>query len=170
MVTPAPTAAASYYKIGDYVTFAWNYTSLLATPKAIDVVASCADNHQTYTLTMNMTVSNATQAVTWDTAAYQSDHPAAPLAQDVYTLIIYDAASAITAAAQAGYLAPQSQFTFGMYTPQPYSDSPTSGYNCAICSGALSTSERQALGLMLVMGTITTLSFTWFLGGVNIIW
>ena len=170
MITPAPTASASYYKIGDYVTFAWNYTSLLASPSAVDIVASCSGNQQTYTIQMNQTISNATQAVTWDTAAYQTDNPALPLAQDFYTLIIYDAASAVTAFPQAGYLAPQSQFTFGMYTKEPYSDSPTSGTMCPTCSGALSSSERQALGLMLVMGTITTLSFTCFLGGVNIIW
>jgi hypothetical protein len=169
MLIPAATLGPQYYKIGDYVTFGWNYTSLLATPTAVDIVASCAGNHQTYTLAMNQTVTNATQGVVWDTAAYQSSHPSVPLAQEVYTLIIYDAASAITAVPRAGYLAPQAQYTFGMYTPEPYQNS-TDGYMCATCSGALSDMERKALGFMFTMGLITVMSFTWFIGGFDIIW
>src|SRR5579862_8109686 len=46
MITPSALAAPSYYKIGDFVTFAWNYTSLSVTPSAIDVVASCQRNEQ----------------------------------------------------------------------------------------------------------------------------
>lgn len=38
-------------------------------------------------------------------------------------------------------------------------------FKCATCSAALSAHERQALGLVLGMSTITMLSFTWFAGG-----
>ena len=71
MLTPSALAAPSYYKIGDFVTFAWNYTSLSVTPSAIDIVASCQRNDQIYTIATNQSL-NGTQAVTWDTGAYQS--------------------------------------------------------------------------------------------------
>ncbi|KAI9786150.1 MAG: hypothetical protein M1839_007560 [Geoglossum umbratile] len=71
MLTPSALAAPSYYKIGDFVTFAWNYTSLVVTPSAIDVVASCQRNDQVYTIAANQSL-NGTQGVTWDTGAYQS--------------------------------------------------------------------------------------------------
>jgi hypothetical protein len=71
MLTPSALAAPSYYKIGDFVTFGWNYTSLSVTPSAIDIVASCQRNDQVYTIAMNQSL-NGTQAVTWDTGAYQS--------------------------------------------------------------------------------------------------
>lgn len=118
MVTPAAIAAASYYKIGDYVTFAWNYTSLSVTPSAIDILASCSLNQQTYTLALNQSVQQ-TGAVTWDTGAYQAS-ATVPLLTASYTLIIYDASEDTTTVPSAGYLAVQDQFQFGMYSPQPY--------------------------------------------------
>lgn len=169
MLTPAAISGAQYYKIGDFITFGWNYTSLLATPTAIDILASCSANKQVYTLAVNQTVSNATQAITWDTNAYETGNPTVPLLTETYTLIIYDAASSISAPAQAGYLAPFSQFTFGMYFPQPYSDV-GNGFQCVTCSGALSDMERKALGFMLSMCAITILTATWFVGGLDIIW
>ena len=40
-------------------------------------------------------------------------------------------------------------------------------YSCATCkvNGALSSLERQALSVILAMGAITVLSFTWFASG-----
>ena len=118
MVTPAAIAPAVYYKIGDYVTFAWNYTSLSVTPSAIDVMASCSVNNQLYTISLNQSV-QPTGAVTWDTGEYQST-ATIPLLTETYTLVIYDANQDVSATPQAGYLAVQDQWTFGMYTPQPY--------------------------------------------------
>jgi len=163
MVTPAPLGGAQYYKIGEFVTFAWNYTSLSVTPTAIDILASCSVASQTYTLAMNQTV-DATGAVTWDTGKYQKT-ATAPLLMATYTLIIYDAddPAGITETPRPGYLGVYDQFTFGMYTPQPYT--PLNEFKCATCSGALSDMERQALGFMFGMGAITILSFTWFAGG-----
>ncbi|KAI9719816.1 MAG: hypothetical protein M1812_003305 [Candelaria pacifica] len=165
MVTPPASLAAvnQYYKVGDFVTFAWNYTSLSVSPKAIDIVATCSSNQHTYTLAMNQSVGE-TNAVTWDTGAYQKT-ATIPLLTESYTLIIYDAAKDVSATAQAGYLG-QAQFPFAMYTPQPYT--PLSDYTCATCSGALSDMERQALKFMFGMGIITVLSFTWFVGGLGV--
>lgn len=169
MLTPAATIGEQYYKIGDFVTFGWNYTSLLATPTAIDILASCSANKQIYTIAVNQSISNSTQGVTWDTSSYQADNPSAPLLTEMYTLIIYDAASSISDPAQPGYLAAFNQFTFGMYTPQPYQGL-DQGYVCATCSGGLSEMERNAIGFMLCMCAITVLSFSWFVGGIDIIW
>ena len=118
MVTPAAIAPSQYYKIGDYVTFAWNYTSLSVTPSGIDVLASCSLNQQLYTIALNQSV-GPTGAVTWDTGEYQAT-ATVPLLTETYTLVIYDAAQDITTIPQAGYLAVQDQFQFGMYSPQPY--------------------------------------------------
>lgn len=169
MLTPAPISGAQYYKIGDHVTFAWNYTSLLGTPASINVVATCSANNQLYTLAANQTITNGTQAVVWDTNAYQSENPTVQLVMETYTLIIYDAAGSISAPARAGYLAPYNQFTFGMYKPQPYQDL-NDGFQCATCSGALSEMERRALGFMLGMSALTVLSFTWFVRGIDVDW
>lgn len=117
MVTPAPIAAAQYYKIGDHITFAWNYTSLSVTPSYIDVIASCSSNSEAYTITANMSVA-PTGAVTWDTSLDATG--VAPLLTDRYTLVIYDAEKGISATPSAGYLSTYQQFQFGMYIPQAY--------------------------------------------------
>ena len=115
MVTPNIIFGAQYYKVGDFLTFAWNYTSLSVTPSGVDVLASCATNSQMYTLAMNQSV-EATGSVTWDTGASQT----VPFLTGTYTLIIHDAAKDVTASPQAGLLGTFSQFTFGMYIPQAY--------------------------------------------------
>jgi hypothetical protein len=161
-------SGAQYYKIGDFVTFAWNYTSLLATPTAINIMATCTENNQLYTLALNQTIGNSTGAVTWDTGSYQATAASAPLLTETYTLIIYDAASSISATAQAGYLAVYDQYTFGMYSPQAYT--PLADYTCATCSAAFSDMERRAIGMVVGMSVLTVLSFTWFVGGTGVIW
>jgi hypothetical protein len=118
MITPNPILGATYYKIGDWVTFVWNYTSLSVTPSAINVVASCSVNHQTYTIAANQSV-QPTGEVLWDTSAYQANSRNQLLTNE-YTLIVYDAASQITAMPRPGYLGIYNQFVFGMYQPEPY--------------------------------------------------
>jgi hypothetical protein len=169
MLEPAVTAGAQYYKIGDFVTFAWNYTSLQVTPTAVNIMATCTANQVLYTISANATLpANATQAVTWDTGSYQSSALANPLLTETYTLVIYDAASSISAAAQAGYLAPYEQYTFGMYVPQAYT--PLGEFVCVTCSGALSQMERRALGAVVAGAVGTVMGFTWFVGGTGVIW
>lgn len=168
MLTPAVTAGSQFYKIGDYVTFVFNMTSVLATPTALDVMATCTVNSQLYPIAMNMTVHNATAAVTWDTSAYQQTAASNPLLTEIYTLIIYDADSSVSATAEPGYLAAFDQYAFGMYVPQSYT--PLSDYVCATCSGAMGDMEKRALGMVFAMGIITVLSFTWFVTGLGIIW
>ncbi|EMR84502.1 hypothetical protein BcDW1_6837 [Botrytis cinerea BcDW1] len=167
ILTPAATSTA-YFKIGEYITFAWNYTSLQATPTAVNIMATCTANAQLYTIATNQTVTASTQAVTWDTSGYQSTAVGNPLLTETYTLIIYDAESSISATSQPGYLSVYDTYAFGMYSPQPYT--PLSDWVCATCSGALSDMERKALKLMFGMGLVTVLSFTWFVTGLGVIW
>jgi len=49
---------------------------------------------------------------------------------------------------------------------QPYT--PLNEFRCATCSGALSIHERQALGVLMVTGVVTFLSFTWFANGFGV--
>ena len=161
MVTPNIMSGAQYYKIADYVTFAWNFTSLSVTPTALDIMASCTTNSALYTIAVNQTVHGATNAVTWDTGAYQST-ATIPLLVATYTLYIYDADSSISASPAAGYLGVFDQFTFGMYTPQPYT--PMADFVCATCNSANSAMDRHTWKFLLGMVAVTVMSFGWFAG------
>lgn len=121
MLTPAVTAATTYYKVGDMVTFGWNYTSLSVPPAHIDVYVTCTANSATYTIANNATYKPTGKAV-WNTS--EDATGAHPLLTEKYTLIIHDADKEVTAVASAGYLGngKADEFSFGMYTPQPYVD------------------------------------------------
>ncbi|CAF9925913.1 MAG: hypothetical protein ALECFALPRED_003249 [Alectoria fallacina] len=161
MITPSALAQTTYYKIGDYVSFAWNYTSLSITPSKVDVLVSCSANSATYTLQNNASFEK-TGSVVWDTSPDITG--TAPLLTETYTLVIYDAQEAITEVASAGKLGVSDDFTFGMYIPQMYT--PLADWTCAVCSAALSDTERQALKFMFGMCIVTVLSFTWFVSGI----
>ncbi|KAJ0297055.1 hypothetical protein COL5a_010770 [Colletotrichum fioriniae] len=163
MITPAATAQSiNLYKIGDYVTWGWNYTNLQASPTAIDVLVSCSSMAQTWTLTQNMTFAQPA-SFTWDSSVQATD-PSAPLRNDEYTLVIYDAESSVSATAQPGYLGVYSSFKFGMYKAQEYK--PLNEWNCATCSAA-SGLDSKALGMAVGMSILTVASFTWFVAGVG---
>jgi hypothetical protein len=159
MITPN-ALSTQYYKIDDFVTFVWNYTSLSATPSKIDVLASCATNNQMYTISSNVSVEE-TQSIIWDTGAFQSS-ATVPLLTETYTLIIHDAAKDISATPQAGYLGVVNQFTFGMYTPQPYT--PLNEFKCVTCNDAMTVVEKQTLLALVGMASLATISFGWFTG------
>ena len=166
MVTPAATAGSALYKIGDQVTWGWNYTDLQGKPTAIDVLVSCSKASATWTLTQNMTFATK-GSYTWDTDAYQHTAIESPLLTEEYTLVIYDAESSISATAEPGYLAPFTGFTFGLYTPRPYT--PLGEWKCATCSAGVSDMERRGLGVVLAMSLVTVLSFTWFVTGLGVL-
>ncbi|KAI9886894.1 MAG: hypothetical protein M1823_001263 [Watsoniomyces obsoletus] len=117
MITPAPIAGRQYYKIGDNVTFAWNYTSLSVTPSAIDILASCSLNQATYTIASNQSVQSA-QSLVWDTRKEKTG--SAPLPMATYTLLVYDAAQGPSATPSSGYLSSSNNFQFYMYNPREY--------------------------------------------------
>lgn len=163
IISPAVTAGSQYYKVGDTVTFEWNYTSLSNTPSAVDVFATCSLNQATYTITSNMTV-EATGRVLWDTGDQNEYTAGFPVA--TYTLYIHDAARDPTQVASAGDLAAYNQLRFGVYTGQPYT--PLNEFKCSTCSAALSMYERQALGVLGVTVALTVVSFTVFAGNAGL--
>lgn len=156
MVTPGALAGSQFYKVGDYVTFAWNYTSLSQTPSAIDILATCTANQATYTIAVNQ--SAAQTSVVWDTKNTPSGQ--VPFLTEKYTLLIYDAESSVSAAPRAGYLGVFNTFQFGMYTPQPYV--PFSEFECANCNGALSHFEKMTLKALLFTTGTTIGSLVYF--------
>ncbi|KAH6661354.1 hypothetical protein BKA67DRAFT_82836 [Truncatella angustata] len=162
MITPATTASTPLYRIGETITWAWNYTSLQGTPTAVDVLVSCSVATETWTLTQNMTF-EPTGTYIWDTNSYAQTAVASPLLTEQYTLIIYDADSQISATAEPGYLSVYKGFTFGMYTARPYKD--LGEWKCVTCSAANSNLDNQALRFAVGMATITVLTFTWFVAG-----
>lgn len=168
MQTPAISLGQQYFKIGDHVTFGWNYTSLESTPTAVNVMATCTANKQLYTIEMNQTVANNTGLVVWDTGSYQATAVQNPLLTQTYTLIIFDSDSSLSATAQPGYLAVYKQYTFGMYSPQPYT--PLGDFKCVTCSGGLSDLKRNALGMAFCMCIITLLSFSCFTKRLGLTW
>ncbi|KAL4983262.1 hypothetical protein BDW68DRAFT_38474 [Aspergillus falconensis] len=163
MLTP-DSASTTYFKIGDILTFVWNYTSLSITPTAVNVVASCSLNSATYTISSNMSVEQ-TQTVTWDTGKFQAN-ATAPLLTATYTMIVYDESKDIDDTASAGELSSQNRYYFGMYTPEPYTDLPN--FVCATCNGALSATGLLGLKMAMGMGLITIASFTWFAGSFGV--
>ena len=116
MISPA-AATTTYFKIGTNVTLAWNYTSLLAPPSAIDVVVYRSES--TYTLTQNASVA-ATPTFVWDTNQYENKENA--LQNAYYTLAVFEAKEGFTAPAQPGHLSPNGGIPaqFGLYIPQKY--------------------------------------------------
>ncbi|KAI9797270.1 MAG: hypothetical protein M1833_005566 [Piccolia ochrophora] len=166
MITPAPISGSQYYKIGDYVTFKWNYTSVSRFPSKVDVLVSCSKNQGTYTIAANQSAEK-TGDVTWDTRKFQTGE--APLLEATYTLIVHDAAEAITAQPRAGFLGMSNQFTFGMYEKSDYVDK--EHWKCSSClkSDAAANIERRALMGVMTMAVVTAMTFTWFVVGVGVV-
>ncbi|KAJ5632356.1 hypothetical protein N7490_008695 [Penicillium lividum] len=159
MLTPDSTTT-TYYKIGQNITFVWNYTSVSVSPTAVDVVASCSLNSATYTVTKNMSM-EATGTAIWDTGDYEKT-ATIPLLTASYTLYVYDSDKSLSDTASAGYLDSDSGYAFGMYYTQ--SSTPLSGFFCVTCNGALSDTHRQGLKFVVGMALLTVFSFTWFAG------
>ncbi|KAH7127696.1 hypothetical protein EDB81DRAFT_809881 [Dactylonectria macrodidyma] len=165
MQTPVTTAQATpLYKIGDYVTFGWNYTSLQGTPSAVDVLVSCSAASETWTLTTNMTFKTKAEFV-WDTEA-EATNADSPLPVNLYTLIIKDSDTSITDTADAGYLAVYSGLQFGLYTGRPYT--PLSDWQCVGCNAAPPSIDRHAITMAVTVSVITIASFTWFVTGLGL--
>lgn len=156
------------YKIGDNVTFGWNYTDLLGTPKAIDVMISRASSTHMWTLTANMSFESA-GAYEWDTndQASNNDDDDSGLSIDLYTLVIKDSESQVTDVPNPGYLGVYSGLTFGLYTGQPYT--PYAKWECpGTCSAGVANIARNVVVMALSMSLVTLLSFTWFVTGLNL--
>ncbi|KAL7918532.1 hypothetical protein ACQKWADRAFT_237345 [Trichoderma austrokoningii] len=155
---------AALYRIGDYITWGWNYTNLLGSPTAIDVLIGCSAVSETWTLTANMTYKPSV-AYTWNSSVQATD-VAQPLSNNMYTLIIKDSDAAVTQIPDPGYLGTFNTYTFGLYTSQPYVN--YDQWTCDACNAALAKFDHHVLGFAVTMGLVTVLSFTWFVSGVDL--
>ena len=165
MLTPDTTAVATaLYKIGDYVTLGWNYTSVKADPTAVDVLISCSVASETWTLTANMTYETEVSFV-WDTKD-QANAVESPLLTEMYTLIIKDSDAEVSERPEPGYLGSVQDFTFGLYRPLEYT--PLSEWECTACNAAAGGQDAQVVKLAIVMTFITICSFTWFVTGLGL--
>lgn len=165
MITPDTTqVATALYKIGDNIELAWNYTSLQATPTAVDVLVSCSAASETWTLTANMTFETEVNYI-WESKD-DADNVDKPLLTEMYTLIIKDSDAEVTERPSAGYLGAFSGFKFGLYRPQAYT--PLSEWQCDTCNGGMGAFDSQALKLAITMAFITVCSFTWFVTGLGL--
>jgi hypothetical protein len=124
---------------------------------------TAAKINQYYTIMANESFSPQAN-VTWDTGDFQT--ATVPLLTESYTLMVYDTDQGVSAFPAAGHLGSSSQYTFGMYLPKNYT--PLSEFTCATCNGAMSRTNRQALGFLIGMVTVTVLSFTWFASGFGV--
>ncbi|KAG6873350.1 hypothetical protein C0995_000210 [Termitomyces sp. Mi166 len=120
-VVQPPASLTSYYKIApsNLVTFAWNFSYVLATPTHLTVHAVC-DNGNTYPVgPTNGVIDGTATSVVWDLYGYQQNNPNTPLAQATYTLNIWDDRGQ-GAGRAPGFLQPYSGLKFAMYTPEAY--------------------------------------------------
>ncbi|PHH52267.1 hypothetical protein CFIMG_003348RA [Ceratocystis fimbriata CBS 114723] len=161
MISPQTAAFKPLYKAGDFFTWEWNYTNIRATPTAIDLILSCSSITQSWTLTSNMTFATPATFV-WDSSK-QANDAQQPLVPNNYTLIIKDSEDSVTAAAEAGYLAVQSTFTFGVYTPAPYT--PLADWECTTCIVGAASRPSDMVLPMVISSLLTTFGFMWFLNG-----
>ncbi|GAA5834283.1 hypothetical protein JCM11251_000592 [Rhodosporidiobolus azoricus] len=136
-LTPAATAAASYYKIApsNAITFGWNYTSLYVTPTSLTFEARCSANGNTYTLG---SVAGGETSIVWDPYEAQQSPNYPPLAQASYTLRVYDERGADATAEAGRFNGANSIVMFAMYSPADYTPL-AAGWSCPGCSSAATT-------------------------------
>lgn len=153
------------FRIGTNVTLGWNYTGLLATPTAVDVILTQTTAHARWTLTANMTFTSAVNYV-WDTTVQGSDK-SAPLLESDYQLIVKDSDVALDQQPKPGYLRADQIFKLMLYRAQPYVSLPD--YPCSGCSSAASSMYGGAAGLALTMTVLGVTTFTMFVTSAGIV-
>lgn len=139
-------------------------------PKSLTVIASCADNGNTYPVgptggNQNVFDGNTTE-VAWCPYEWAQVPGQPAFAAASYTLNIWDERGPGTMR-QGGWLQPYAGYKFGMYIPQAYtplagesaralrllSSSLTSDWTCATCSSATRLLDQPA-GLSIMMSFI----------------
>jgi hypothetical protein len=165
MLTPNTVQVASaLYKVGDNIELAWNYTNVLVTPTAIDVLVSCSAASETWTLTANMTFETEVNFI-WETED-DADNADKPLLTEMYTLIVKDVDAEVTERPSSGYLGAYSGFVFGLYHPIAYT--PLADWECTVCNAGPGGFDSQALKMAVTMALITFCGFTWFVAGLGL--
>ncbi|KAF5325016.1 hypothetical protein D9619_009570 [Psilocybe cf. subviscida] len=131
----SPGADPALYKIarGSPVTFGWKFSDVIATPTHLTIAAIAGGRTYavggTRALPDNLifgsaagepgVVDGTATQIVWDLDAYQNANPNAPLLQTMYTLSIWDDRGP-QPTFRPGYLLPNAQLKFSLYTPQAY--------------------------------------------------
>lgn len=123
---PAQTGDQSYYKIasGNLVTFGWNFTYVLQTPKTLLISAFCSENANTYDLAGPTGIPGSATEFVWDIWDYYTNAPKRqlpPLVQASYRLTIRD--PEVTGSGP-GLMGENSKLEFALYNPQAYTPLP----------------------------------------------
>ncbi|GAA6004689.1 hypothetical protein JCM11491_002196 [Sporobolomyces phaffii] len=162
-LTPAQTAAASYYKIasGNPITFGWNYTSLYVTPSSLTFEARCTANGFTYPIT---TIAAAETSLVWDPWQYAQSANALPFAQASYTLRVYDERGPDATAEAGRFNGNNAIINFALYSPQAYTPL-AAGWTCAGCSFA---SLSKTISHPLVIALPVTIALV-LIGGAGVL-
>ncbi|EIW87237.1 hypothetical protein CONPUDRAFT_79383 [Coniophora puteana RWD-64-598 SS2] len=139
VITQPPQQSTSYYKVApsQTITFGWNFTDLYVTPTSLTISAVCSDGNTYPVGPTNGIIPGDATSVEWYPYGYQQSNMAAPFAQATYTLHIWGDQGP-SAVAAPGYLTPNSDVQFALYTPEPYTPL-TSGWQCPGCSGSMAT-------------------------------
>ncbi|GAA6019092.1 hypothetical protein JCM10207_006540 [Rhodosporidiobolus poonsookiae] len=155
-LTPAATAAASYYKIAESnaITFGWNYTSLYVTPSMLTFEARCSANGYTYPVGPTTGIPGTETSLVWDPWAYAQSPNALPFAQASYTLRVYDERGADATAEAGRFNGNNAILTFAMYSPAAYTPL-AQGWTCAGCSSAASLLSAYAAHPLVVALPVT---------------
>jgi hypothetical protein len=126
---PLPTVT-SYYKIAqdNLITFGWNFSYVLATPTHLTVSAACSGGNTYPVGPTDGVIDGTATEVVWDIYSYQVNNRGTPLPQAVCNLMICDERG-YGAARRGGYLSPNQNLQFALYTPQAYTPL-ASGESC----------------------------------------
>ncbi|KAG2050380.1 hypothetical protein BDR06DRAFT_984037 [Suillus hirtellus] len=154
-----PIQSYSYYKIApsEYVAFGWNFSSIIVTPTALTVAA--VTNGNTYPIgPTDGVIYGTAQSMVWYPYGYQTTNPSLSLVQASYTLHI-GAQGGPSAFPTPGYLEPNSELVFAMYTPQAYTP---------LSSGALPQFKMNSalpgvvtMNIIMLLSGFTTLCRVW---------
>ncbi|EIW87247.1 hypothetical protein CONPUDRAFT_116431 [Coniophora puteana RWD-64-598 SS2] len=158
-ITQPPAQSTSYYKLAanNTITFGWNFTNLYVTPSSLTISAVCGDGNTYPVGPSDGIIPGTATSVEWVPYDYQLANPAVPFAVSTYTLEIWGDGGP-SAVASAGYLAPNSDLQFAIYTPQPYTPL-NDGWQCTGCSGSLESyvADPAMIGVTVTL-LITVLS------------
>ncbi|KAL0056905.1 hypothetical protein AAF712_016481, partial [Marasmius tenuissimus] len=119
--TQPPEMSTSFYKIAQNqpLTFAWNASGILAVPTSLTVKAVGANGFTYPVGPSDGSIPGDATSVVWDVYSYQQAHPQTPLAVGMYTMQVYDDRG-LGVGQRAGYLSPNQNLKFALYTPRPY--------------------------------------------------
>ncbi|KAF5362658.1 hypothetical protein D9758_009575 [Tetrapyrgos nigripes] len=141
-LTQPPQQSTSFFKLApsETINFQWSFSGVLHTPTSLTIQAIGANG---FTYPIGNAPGTAT-TINWVPYDYQQSNVATPLAQTTYTLAVFDERG-ISATMKPGWLSPNTQLKFALYTPQPYT-ALSSGWSCPECNSATSiTRENPAL-------------------------